>query len=86
MRLEIFKGKEKVNEFNNNVEKQLLQELYNITITKQKVKIKHTYDYSDVQTIEFIHTYEKHDGTIEKFIYKYSEIPTSWGSLDISKL
>lgn len=86
MKLEVLKGKEKVNEFNNGVEKMLLSELYNITILKQKIKIKHQYNYSDTQTIDFIHTFEKNDGTIEKYIYRYSNIPTIWGSLDISKI
>lgn len=66
---------------------QLAAFLYQKTILKSnKLKIKYSYDYSDLQTITFIDSYENYDGTITKTYFEFVNIPTNLGFLDIFKI
>ena len=81
MYLEIYNDKrEKVNELHENIESHLLCILWNKYINKNKgfKQVQYHFNYSDTQKITFI--------LDNNYRYIYCDIPTSWGSLDISKL
>lgn len=81
MYLEIYNDKkEKVNELHENITEHLLGTLWNKYINKnQNIRqVQYSYNYSDLQKITFIFN--------NKYRYIYKDIPTTWGSLDISKL
>lgn len=86
IKMEILRNGKKVNEFTEGVKELLLQELYNKTICKQNIKIKYNYNYTDIQTVDFIHKTEKSDGKTDTYIYRFLNIPTTWGTLDTSKI
>ena len=66
---------------------QLTAFLYRKTILKSNnLKVKYSYNYSDLQTITFIESYENYDGSITKTFYKFVNIPTNLGYLDIYKI
>ena len=66
---------------------QLLGLLYQKTIVKSSsLRIKHSYNYSDMQTITFISSYENYDGTKSITKYVFYNIPTSMGYLDTYKI
>lgn len=81
--------KELVNKW-NDVKTNLLQLtafLYRKTILKSnKLKIKYSYKYSDLQTITFIDSYENYDRTITKTFYEFINVPTNMAYLDIYKI
>ena len=61
--------------------------LYRKTILKSNnLKVKYSYNYSDLQTITFIDSYENYDGSITKTYYEFINIPTNLGYLDIYKI
>jgi hypothetical protein len=67
----------------NNI-MQMLGLLYQKTIVKSlSLRIKHSYNYSDMQTITFVNTYENYDGTKTITKYVFYNVPTSMGYLDI---
>ena len=81
--------KELVNKWNDEKTNllQLTAFLYRKTILKaSNLKIKHNYNYSDLQTITFIDSYENYDGSITKTYYEFVNIPTNLGYLDIYKI
>lgn len=81
--------KELVNVWNDEKQNllQLTAFLYRKTILKaNNLKIKHSYNYSDLQTITFIDNYTNYDGTITKTYYEFVNIPTNLGYLDIYKI
>ena len=66
---------------------QLTAFLYRKTILKSNnLKVKYSYNYSDLQTITFIESYENYDGSITKTFYKFVNIPTNLSYLDIYKI
>lgn len=66
---------------------QLTAFLYRKTILKaSNLKIKYSYNYSDLQTITFIDSYTNYDGTITKTFYEFLNIPTNMAYLDICKI
>ena len=66
---------------------QLTAFLYRKTILKSSnLKIKHSYNYSDLQTITFIESYDNYDGLITKTYFEFINIPTNLGFLGIYKL
>lgn len=66
---------------------QLLGLLYRKTIQKSSLlKIKHSYNYADLQTITFIDSYDNFDGTTTKTSYIFYNIPTNLGYLDTYKI
>lgn len=66
---------------------QMLGLLYQKTIVKSSsLRIKHSYNYSDMQTITFISSYENYDGTKSITKYVFYNIPTSMGYLDTYKI
>lgn len=66
---------------------QLTGFLYQKAILKSNsIKIKYSYNYSDIQNITFIYSYENYDGTITKTYYEFLNIPTNLCYLDIFKL
>ena len=61
--------------------------LYRKTILKSNnLKVKYSYNYSDLQTITFIDSYENYDGSITKTFYEFVNVPTNLGYLDIYKI
>lgn len=61
--------------------------LYRKAILKaNNLKIKYSYNYSDLQTIEFVESYTNYDNTITKTYFVFKNIPTNMGYLDIYKL
>lgn len=81
--------KELVNKWNDEKTNllQLTAFLYRKTILKSNnLKIKYSYNYSDLQTITFIDSYENYDGSITKTFYEFINVPTSLGYLDIYKI
>lgn len=86
------KGNEKKELVNtwNDVQTNLLQLtafLYRKAILKSNnLKIKYSYNYSDLQTITFIDKYENYDGSITKTYYEFINIPTNMCYLDIYKI
>lgn len=81
--------KELVNTWNNEKEciLQLAGFLYQKAILKSaRLKIRYSYNYSDMQTITFIDSYENYDGTITKTFFEFVNIPTNLGFLDIYKI
>lgn len=66
---------------------QLTAFLYRKVILKSNnLKIKHSYNYSDLQTITFIDSYENYDKSITKTFYEFINIPTNMAYLDIYKI
>lgn len=66
---------------------QMLGLLYQKTIVKSSsLRIRHSYNYSDKQTITFISSYENYDGTKSITKYVFYNIPTSMGYLDTYKI
>ena len=66
---------------------QLLGLLYQKTILKSNnLIIRHSYNYSDLQTITFINTYENYDGTKTITKYVFYHIPTNMAYLDTYKI
>lgn len=66
---------------------QLLAFLYRKTILKSNnLRIRYSYDYNDLQTIEIIETYENYDGTQTKTYFVFKNIPTNMAYLDIYKI
>lgn len=66
---------------------QMLGLLYQKTIVKSSsLRIRHSYNYSDMQTITFISSYENYDGTKSITKYVFYNVPTSMGYLDIYKI
>ena len=62
---------------------QMLGLLYQKTIVKSSsLRIRHSYNYSDLQTITFISSYENYDGTKTITKYVFYNVPTSMGYLD----
>ena len=81
--------KELVNVWNNEKTNilQLTAFLYRKTILKSNnLKIKYSYNYSDLQKITFIENYTNYDGTITKTYYEFCNVPTNMAYLDIYKL
>lgn len=81
--------KELVNKWNDEKTNllQLTAFLYRKTILKSSnLKVKYSYNYSDLQTITFIDSYENYDGSITKTYYEFINIPTNMGYLDIYKI
>ena len=63
---------------------QLTAFLYRKTILKNKMlKIKYSYNYSDMQQVTIIESYENYDGSITKTYYEFINIPTQMGFLNI---
>ena len=61
--------------------------IYRKTILKSNnLKVKYSYNYSDLQTITFVESYENYDGSITKTYYEFINIPTNLGYLDIYKI
>lgn len=66
---------------------QMLGLLYQKTIVKSSsLRIRHSYNYSDMQTITFSNSYENYDGTKTITKYVFYNIPTNMGYLDIYKI
>ena len=66
---------------------QLTAFLYRKAILKSNnLKVKYSYNYSDLQTITFIDSYENYDGSVTKTFYEFINIPTNLGCLDIYKI
>lgn len=66
---------------------QLTAFLYRKAILKSNnLKVKYSYNYSDLQTITFIDSYENYDGSITKTFYEFVNVPTNLGYLDIHKI
>lgn len=66
---------------------QLLGLLYQKTILKSSsLRIRHSYNYSDKQTITFISSYENYDGTKTITKYVFYNVPTNMGYLDTHKI
>lgn len=66
---------------------QLTAFLYRKTILKSSnLKVKYSYNYSDLQTITFIDSYENYDGSVTKTYYEFINIPTNMAYLDIYKI
>lgn len=66
---------------------QLTAFLYRKAVLKSNnLIIKHSYNYSDLQTITFIDKYENYDGSITKTFYEFVNIPTNMAHLDIYKI
>lgn len=84
------KGKKQlVNKWNDEKTNllQLTAFLYRKTILKSSnLKVKYSYNYSDLQTITFIDSYENYDGSITKTYYEFINIPTNTAYLDIYKI
>lgn len=84
------KGKKQlVNKWNDEKTNllQLTAFLYRKTILKSSnLKVKYSYNYSDLQTITFIDSYERYDGSITKTYYEFINIPTNLAYLDIYKI
>lgn len=84
------KGKKQlVNKWNDEKSNllQLTAFLYRKTILKSNnLKVKHSYNYSDSQTITFIDSYENYDGSITKTFYEFINIPTNMAYLDIYEI
>jgi hypothetical protein len=81
--------KELVNKWNDEKTNllQLTAFLYRKAILKSNnLKIKHSYNYSDLQTITFIDSYENCDGSITKTFYEFVNVPTNMAYLDIYKI
>ena len=81
--------KELVNKWNDEKTNllQLTAFLYRKTILKSNnLKIKYSYNYSDLQTITFIDSYENYDGSITKTFYEFINVPTNMAYLDIYKI
>lgn len=81
--------KELVNVWNDEKQNllQLTAFLYRKTILKSNnLKIKYSYNYSDLQTITFIESYTNYDGTITKTYYEFLNVPTNLAYLDIYKI
>ena len=81
--------KELVNVWNDEKQNllQLTAFLYRKTILKSNnLKVKYSYNYSDLQTITFIDNYENYDASITKTYYEFENIPTNMGYLDIYKI
>lgn len=81
--------KELVNKWNDEKTNllQLTAFLYRKTILKSSnLKVKYSYNYSDLQTITFIDSYENYDGSITKTYYEFINIQTNMGYLDIYKI
>lgn len=81
--------KELVNKWNDEKTNllQLTAFLYRKTILKNSnLKVKYSYNYSDLQTITFIDSYENYDGSITKTYYEFINIPTNMAYLDIYKI
>lgn len=81
--------KELVNTWNDEKTNllQLTAFLYRKTILKSNnLKIKYSYNYSDLQTITFVDSYENYDGSITKTFYEFINIPTNMAYLDIYKI
>ena len=84
------KGKKQlVNKWNDEKTNllQLTAFLYRKTILKSSnLKVKYSYNYSDLQTITFIDSYKHYDGSITKTYYEFINIPTKMAYLDIYKI
>lgn len=86
------KGKEKkelVNTWNDEKTNilQLTAFLYRKTVLKSNnIKIKYSYNYSDLQEIKIVESYINYDSTIAKTEYIFKNIPTNLAYLDIYKL
>lgn len=66
---------------------QLTAFLYRKTILKSNnLKIKYSYNYSDLQKIEFMESYTNYDNSKTKTYFVFENIPTNLGYLDIYKL
>lgn len=66
---------------------QLTAFLYRKAILKSNnLKVKYSYNYSDLQTITFIDSYENYNGSITKTFYEFVNVPTNLGYLDIHKI
>ena len=81
--------KELVNRWNDEKTNllQLTAFLYRKEILKaSNLKVKYSYNYSDLQTITFIDIYENYDGSVTKTFYEFVNIPTNLGYLDIYKI
>lgn len=81
--------KELVNRWNDEKTNllQLTAFLYRKAILKSNnLKVKYSYNYSDLQTITFIDSYENYDGSITKTFYEFVNVPTNLGYLDIHKI
>lgn len=81
--------KELVNKWNDEKTNllQLTAFLYRKAILKSNnLKIKYSYNYSDLQTISFIDSYENYDGSITKTFYEFINVPTNMAYLDIYKI
>ena len=81
--------KELVNVWNDEKQNllQLTAFLYRKAILKSNnLKVKYSYNYSDLQTITFIESYTNYDETITKTWFEFVNIPTNLGYLDIYKI
>ena len=81
--------KELVNEWNDEKTNllQLTAFLYRKAILKaSNLKVKYSYDYSDLQTITFVDSYKNHDGSITRTYYEFVNVPTNMAYLDIYKI
>ena len=65
---------------------QLMAFLYNREVIKANIKMRYSYNYSDLQEITFSQSYENYDGSITVTSYKFYNIPSNLGYLDIYKL
>ena len=89
IKVEVYQNKKKVNEWNdhNQNTKQLTEFLWRKTILKEKnLRIKYSYNCSDIQTITFVENYENYDGTITTTEYRFLNVPTNMGYLDIYRM
>lgn len=86
IRVEVYQNKELVNTWEDHEQnvKQLTAFLWRKAVMKSsKLRIKHSYNYTDIQTITFIEKYENYDGTITTTEFKFLNVPTNLGYLDI---
>lgn len=65
---------------------QLLGFLYSKTVIKANIKMRYSYNYSDMQTITFSQSYENYDGSKTITSYTFYNIPTNLGYLDTYKI
>lgn len=87
MKLEILRNGKKENEIVEGAKQRFLEALYGSAILKRKdVKVKYKYNYTDLQTIDFIYTFELYDGSKNKTIYRFVDVPTQQGFLDANKI
>ena len=89
MIVEIYQNGKKVNEWTDeeNIKAQLMGLMWQKLIIKSRnIRIKYSYNYSDMQKITFVNSYENYDGTITKTEYIFENVPTNLGFLDTYKM